>query len=101
MARAMEIVGDRWTILILREAYYGVKRFDEFEYYVGVAPNMIDFLIGETFGFVTQKFSTARNRVFVCNIVARAVSVVHGAPHIQVRNRQTSVGESRIPARGS
>ncbi|WP_084799770.1 helix-turn-helix domain-containing protein [Bradyrhizobium sp. Ai1a-2] len=41
MARAMEIVGDRWTILILREAYYGVKRFDEFEYYVGVAPNIL------------------------------------------------------------
>src|SRR5215831_15899886 len=41
MARAMEVVGDRWTILILREAYYGVKRFDEFEYYVGVAPNIL------------------------------------------------------------
>jgi DNA-binding HxlR family transcriptional regulator len=37
----MEIVGDRWSILILREAYYGVKRFDEFEYYVGVAPNIL------------------------------------------------------------
>ena len=31
MARAMEVVGDRWSILILREAYYGVKRFDEFQ----------------------------------------------------------------------
>src|SRR3954451_3550873 len=41
MARAMEVVGDRWSILILREAYYGVKRFDEFEYYVGVAPNIL------------------------------------------------------------
>jgi DNA-binding HxlR family transcriptional regulator len=41
MARAMEVVGDRWSMLILREAYYGVKRFDEFEYYVGVAPNIL------------------------------------------------------------
>jgi len=41
MARAMEVVGERWTILILREAYYGVTRFDEFEYYVGVAPNIL------------------------------------------------------------
>jgi DNA-binding HxlR family transcriptional regulator len=41
MARALEIIGDRWTILILREAYYGVTRFDEFEYYVGVAPNIL------------------------------------------------------------
>ena len=37
----MAIVGDRWSILLLREAYYGVKRFDEFEYYVGVAPNIL------------------------------------------------------------
>jgi DNA-binding HxlR family transcriptional regulator len=41
MARAMEVVGDRWSILILREAYYGVSRFDEFGYYVGVAPNIL------------------------------------------------------------
>jgi DNA-binding HxlR family transcriptional regulator len=37
----MEVVGDRWSILLLREAYYGVKRFDEFEYYVGIAPNIL------------------------------------------------------------
>jgi len=41
MARAMAVVGDRWSILILREAFYGVKRFDEFEYYVGIAPNIL------------------------------------------------------------
>lgn len=41
VARAMEVVGDRWSILLLREAYYGVKRFDEFQYYVGVAPNIL------------------------------------------------------------
>jgi DNA-binding HxlR family transcriptional regulator len=40
-ARAMAVVGDRWSILILREAYYGTKRFDEFEYYIGVAPNIL------------------------------------------------------------
>jgi DNA-binding HxlR family transcriptional regulator len=41
MARAMAVIGDRWSILILREAYYGIKRFDEFEYYIGVAPNIL------------------------------------------------------------
>jgi DNA-binding HxlR family transcriptional regulator len=41
MARAMDVVGDRWSILILREAFYGVKRFDEFAYYVGIAPNIL------------------------------------------------------------
>jgi DNA-binding HxlR family transcriptional regulator len=41
IARAMEVVGDRWSILLLREAYYGTKRFDEFQYYLGVAPNIL------------------------------------------------------------
>lgn len=41
MARAMAVVGDRWSILILREAYYGTRRFDEFEHYIGIAPNIL------------------------------------------------------------
>lgn len=41
VVRAMEAVGDRWSILLLREAYYGVKRFDEFQYYIGIAPNIL------------------------------------------------------------
>jgi DNA-binding HxlR family transcriptional regulator len=41
IARAIEVVGDRWSILLLREAYYGTKRFDEFQYYLGVAPNIL------------------------------------------------------------
>lgn len=28
LARALNLLGDRWTLLILREAFYGVRRFD-------------------------------------------------------------------------
>lgn len=31
MARGIERVGDPWTFLILREAFYGTTRFDEFQ----------------------------------------------------------------------
>ncbi|MEA2919563.1 MAG: hypothetical protein QOJ15_11644 [Bradyrhizobium sp.] len=37
----MDVVGDRWSILLLREAYYGTRRFDEFQFYLGVAPNIL------------------------------------------------------------
>jgi len=40
-ARAMERVGDTWSVLILREAFYGATRFDEFEKRLGIAPNML------------------------------------------------------------
>ncbi|MEX3010972.1 winged helix-turn-helix transcriptional regulator [Hoeflea sp. TYP-13] len=29
MALAAELLGDRWTLLILREAFYGVQRYDD------------------------------------------------------------------------
>ena len=29
MALAAEILGDRWTLLVLREAFYGVQRYDD------------------------------------------------------------------------
>ena len=41
IACAMDVVGDRWSILLLREAYYGTRRFDEFQYYLGVATNIL------------------------------------------------------------
>ena len=31
IARSLEIVGDRWTLLIVRDAFLGLKRFQEFE----------------------------------------------------------------------
>jgi DNA-binding HxlR family transcriptional regulator len=39
--RVMNAVGDRWSILILREAYYGTKRFADFQTYVGAASNIL------------------------------------------------------------
>jgi DNA-binding HxlR family transcriptional regulator len=40
-ARALESVGDWWSILILRDAFRGVRRFDEFLGSLGVAPNIL------------------------------------------------------------
>jgi DNA-binding HxlR family transcriptional regulator len=31
LAKAIDVVGDRWILLILRAALYGVRRFDDFQ----------------------------------------------------------------------
>jgi DNA-binding HxlR family transcriptional regulator len=31
IARSLEVVGERWTLLILRDAFYGVRRFSDFQ----------------------------------------------------------------------
>jgi DNA-binding HxlR family transcriptional regulator len=41
IARSLERVGEWWNILILREAFYGATRFDEFEQRLGIAPSML------------------------------------------------------------
>jgi DNA-binding HxlR family transcriptional regulator len=36
IARSLEIVGERWTLLIVRDAFYGVRRFSDFHTHLGV-----------------------------------------------------------------
>lgn len=40
-ARALETVGEWWSILILRDAFQGMTRFDEFQHSLGIAPNIL------------------------------------------------------------
>jgi DNA-binding HxlR family transcriptional regulator len=37
----MDLLGDWWTPLVLREAYYGIRRFDEFQQELGIARNTL------------------------------------------------------------
>jgi DNA-binding HxlR family transcriptional regulator len=41
VARALEVVGERWTLLILRDAILGVRRFDEFKANLGLARSVL------------------------------------------------------------
>lgn len=41
LARAAEVVGDRWALLILREIYFGNRRFDGIRAQTGATPQMV------------------------------------------------------------
>jgi len=41
VARSLEAVGDAWSVLIVREAFAGARRFGEFEKGLGVAKNIL------------------------------------------------------------
>jgi DNA-binding HxlR family transcriptional regulator len=36
LARALEAIGERWTLLIVRDAFYGVRRFSDFQAHLDV-----------------------------------------------------------------
>jgi DNA-binding HxlR family transcriptional regulator len=41
IARALEVVGERWTLLIIRDALLGLRRFDQFQQSLGIARNVL------------------------------------------------------------
>lgn len=41
VARTLEAIGDRWTLLVLREAFYGVRRFEQMQRNLGIARNIL------------------------------------------------------------
>lgn len=47
IARALELVGERWTLLVLRDVFLGVHRFDAIQGDLGVARNILQARLGK------------------------------------------------------
>jgi len=41
IARTLDAIGDRWSLLIIRDAFYGVRRFADLQRDLGVARNIL------------------------------------------------------------
>lgn len=41
IARTLSVLGDTWSMLILRDAHFGYTRFDQFRKSLGIAPTML------------------------------------------------------------
>ena len=41
IAQALEVLGDWWTLLLVREAFFGTTRFKDFERHLGIAKNIL------------------------------------------------------------
>jgi DNA-binding HxlR family transcriptional regulator len=39
--RTLDVVGEKWTLLVLRESFYGVRRFEDFARGLGCARNIL------------------------------------------------------------
>ncbi len=46
IARALEVLGDRWTLLVIRDAFLGVRRFEDFQRDLEVARNVLTDRLG-------------------------------------------------------
>jgi len=41
LAQTLNIIGERWTLLILRDAFFGARKFSEFQDNLGIARNIL------------------------------------------------------------
>ncbi len=47
VARALQLIGDRWTLLVVRDAFFGVSRFQDFQESIGLARNVLSDRLGK------------------------------------------------------
>ena len=41
LAQTLSVIGEHWTMLIIRDAFFGLRRFDQFHNSLGIARNML------------------------------------------------------------
>lgn len=41
IARSLEVLGEKWTLLVVREAFFGYTRFADFRARLGIAPDVL------------------------------------------------------------
>lgn len=46
VARSLDLIGEWWTLLIVREAFFGTRHFGEFQKRLGIAPNVLTQRLG-------------------------------------------------------
>jgi DNA-binding HxlR family transcriptional regulator len=41
LAQTLSVIGEHWTMLIIRDAFFGLRRFDQFQQSLGIARNVL------------------------------------------------------------
>ena len=82
VAGTLALVGERWTFLVLREAFFGVRRFDDFQRLLGIARNVL-----------TARLSTLVD----AGILAKQPYREHGSRE-RMEYRLTARGAELVPA---
>ncbi len=47
VARSLAVVGDRWTLLVLRDAFLGTRRFEDFQRQLGISRHRLSDRLGK------------------------------------------------------
>ncbi|MFC3711950.1 winged helix-turn-helix transcriptional regulator [Sphingoaurantiacus capsulatus] len=64
IARSMDVLGEQWTMLIVRDAFFGIRNFDDFQKSLGIARNVLATRLAKLVeeGILSRRVSEADRR---------------------------------------
>jgi DNA-binding HxlR family transcriptional regulator len=94
IARSLDVVGDPWVILILREALLGVTRFEQFRTHLQVADNVLSKRLAQMVdaGLLRRSQYRGKQRVHDEYVITES-----GADLLPVLNALAQWGETHTP----
>ena len=77
IAGTLEIVGERWSILIVREAFLGTRRFDDYQRKLGIARNILQARLERLMqeGIIERKLYHERPPRYAYRLSAKGVDL--------------------------
>lgn len=117
MARTLERIGDWWTMMIVREAFYGTRTFSGFERRLGISKNILSRRLAkmENDGLLVRRASERDRRSFEYRLTDKGRDLFtvliammqwgdrwedrgRGAP-VELRHGKTNAGIARLRVR--
>ena len=100
IARSLEVVGERWTLLVLRETFLGTRRFEDFRERLGIARNILtdrlERLVGE--GILERRQYQERPPRFEYRLTPKGIDLYEVILALKKWGDRWSVGEEgRLP----
>ena len=65
VAQTLKVIGDRWSFMVIREAFFGIRQFDELQSKLGIASNILTDRLGRLVSegiFVRRKYQDLPER---------------------------------------
>ena len=99
IAQSLEIVGERWTLLVLRETFLGTRRFEDFRERLGIARNILtdrlDRLVGE--GILERRPYQERPQRFEYRLTAKGLDLYEVILALKKWGDRWTTGDEGLP----
>lgn len=99
LAQALEILGDRWALLILRSAFSGSEHFEEFQRELGIARNILSSRLGAlvAIGVLDRRTGAGDRRKVVYSLTGKGDDLLPAVVALCLWSERWSVGASGQP----